>query len=187
MTERLVMVAMHPKAHIWDALCERTCELASLLEHIESTELTSRKSGNDGLVRCVHLWRARANVPGVLAHHIDAGLLEWTTHTEWRVREHASRWDVRPRSLKGATLCEGEMRLSSALGGRGTRIEVDLAVVAPQPSAGWQAITCAILLTHFRKLIEAASVLLETSPTKESLSGARAAYRPPIPQRLSRK
>jgi hypothetical protein len=161
MTERLVMVSMHPRALVWDALCERTCELASFLEHIESAALKSRTRGREGLVRRAHLWRARANVPAILAHHIDAGLMEWTTHTEWREHEYTSRWEVRPRALKGAALCGGTMHLLPALGGRGTRIELDLAIVAPQPSAGWQAITSAILSTHFRKLVDAASQLLD--------------------------
>ena len=155
------MVSMHPRTLVWDALCERTCELAPFLEHIESAELKSRTTDPEGLVRCAHLWRARANVPAILAHHIDAGLMEWTTHTRWRMHEYTSRWEVRPRSLKGAALCDGTMHLWPALGGRGTRIELDLAVVAPQPSAGWQAITSAILSTHFRKLVDAASRLLD--------------------------
>jgi len=161
-TERLVLVSKHPRSLVWAVLCERTCELAPFLEHIESAELKSRTIGRKGLVRCAHLWRARANVPAILANHIDAGLMEWTTHTEWREHEYTSRWEVRPRSLKGAVLCDGTMHLLPALGGQGTRIELDFAVVAPQPSAGWQAITSALLSTHFRKLIDAASHLLDT-------------------------
>jgi len=157
----MVRVSIHRRALVWDALCERTCELAPFLEHIESAELKSRTTDREGLVRCAHLWRARANVPAILAHHIDAGLMEWTTHTEWREHEYASRWEVRPRSLKGAVLCGGTMHLRTALGGRGTRIELELAIVAPQPSAGWQAITSAILSSHFRKLVDAASQLLD--------------------------
>jgi hypothetical protein len=40
--ERVVAVLMHPRESVWDALCERTCELAPYLEHIESAELKSR-------------------------------------------------------------------------------------------------------------------------------------------------
>jgi len=178
-TERLVLVSRHPRSLVWEALCERTCELAPFLEHIESAELKSRTTGPEGRVRCAHLWRARANVPALLTHHIDAGLMEWTTHTEWREHEYTSRWEVRPRSLKGAALCDGTMHLLPALGGRGTRIELDLAVVAPQPSAGWQAITSAILSTHFRKLVDAASQLLD-APQRGSRPRAEAANRPQI-------
>lgn len=161
MTERLVMVAMHARPRVWEVLSERICELAPLLEHIETAELESRATADDGAVRCTHRWRARANVPGILAQHIDQGLLEWTTDTEWRPGDYASRWVVRPRSMKGAALCEATLLLTPAIGGKGTRIELDLAVVAPQPSQGWSAITGTILSTHFRKLVDAASTLLE--------------------------
>lgn len=161
MSERLVMVAMHVRPRVWAVLSERMCELAPLLEHIETAELESRETGDDGTVRFTHRWRARANVPGILAQHIDQGLLEWTTETEWRPADYASRWVVRPRSMKGAALCEGTLLLFPAIAGKGTRIELDLAVVARQPSQGWNAITGTILSTHFRKLIDAASRMLE--------------------------
>jgi hypothetical protein len=159
--ERIVMIVMHPRNRVWDALCERTCELAPYLEHIESAELKSRQTSNRGLIRCVHVWRARANVPAILAHHMDAGLLEWTARTEWRRSAYESRWVVEPRSTKDSALCEGTMRFSPAVGGKGTRIDLELEIVVAQPTAGWQTITRTILSGHFRKLIDAASRLLE--------------------------
>ena len=171
MTERLVIVAMHPRAHMWDALCEKTYELAPFLEHIESAQLKSRELRADGLVRCEHLWRARANVPALLAHHIDTGLLEWTSRTEWRANEYESRWVIEPRSLKGSALCEGNMRLLAAIGGKATRVELELALVATQPSAGWHAISLTILSTHFRKLVDAASRKLESKTYAVPVSG----------------
>lgn len=155
------MVVMHPRERVWDALCERTCELAPYLDHIESAELKSRETTPQGLVRCVHVWRARANVPAVLAHHIDKGLLEWTGRTEWRANEYESHWVVEPRSMKDSALCEGTMRFSPAVGGKGTRVDLDLALVAFQRTAGLQTITSTILSTHFRKLVDAAARLIE--------------------------
>jgi hypothetical protein len=157
----MVMVVMHPRERVWDALCERTCELAPYLEHIERAELKSRETTTQGLVRCVHVWRARAKVPQILAHHIDNGLLEWTGRTEWRANEYESHWVVEPRSLKDSALCEGTMRLSPAVGGRGTRIDLDLTLVFAQPTAGLRMLTSTILSTHFRKLVEAASRLID--------------------------
>ncbi|MET0168635.1 MAG: hypothetical protein ABW318_27025 [Vicinamibacterales bacterium] len=159
--ERIVMVVMHPRERVWDALCERTCELAPYLEHIEKAELKSRESTPRGLVRCVHVWRARANVPAILAHHIDNGLLEWTARTEWRANSYESRWVVEPRSMKDSALCEGTMRFSPAVGGKGTRIDLDLTLVFAQPTAGLQTLTSTILSTHFRKLVDAASRLID--------------------------
>src|SRR5688500_12711667 len=120
------MVVMHPRERVWNALCERTCELAPYLEHIQSAELTSRESTTEGLVRCVHAWRAPVNVPAILAHHIDTELLEWTGRTEWRANEYESRWLIEPISMKDTALCEATMRFSPAVGGKGTRIDLEL-------------------------------------------------------------
>jgi hypothetical protein len=157
----MVMVVMHPRERVWDALCERTCELAPYLDHIESAELKSRETTAQGRIRCVHVWRARPNVPAVLAHHIDKELLEWTGRTEWRANEYKSHWVVEPRSMKDSALCEGIMHFLPAVGGKGTRVELELAFAVIQRVAGLRTITSAILSTHFRKLIDAATRLIE--------------------------
>jgi len=159
--ERMIMVVMHPRERVWEALCERTCELAPYLDHIESAELKSREMTAEGLVRCVHVWRARANVPAIMAHHIDKGLLEWTGRTEWQANEYQSRWVVESRAMKDSALCEGTMRLSPAVGGKGTRIDLELALPAFQRTAGLRAITSTVLSTHFRKLVDAATRFIE--------------------------
>jgi hypothetical protein len=156
----MVMVVMHPRDRVREALCERTCDLARYLDHIEHAELKSRETTVKGFVRCVHVWRARANVPSVLAHHLDPGLLEWTGRTEWRPDEYESHWVVEPRSMKDTVLCEGIMRFSPAIGGRGTRVELELEIVGVQGPAGFRTITSAILSTHFRKLVDAATRLI---------------------------
>lgn len=161
MTQRSVMVVMHPRQRVWDALCERTWELAPYLEHIESAALESRQTTDEGVVRCVHVWRARAAVPALLARHIDPGLLEWTGRSEWRANEYESRWVVEPRSMQPSPLCEGTMRFSPAAGGRGTRVDLELSLCAGPSTAGWRTLTSTILATHFRKLVEAAARLIE--------------------------
>lgn len=161
MKNRMVMVVMHPRDRVWEALCERTCDLARYLDHIESAELKSKKTTPQGVVRCVHVWRARPNVPSILAHHLDPGLLEWTGRTEWRPNEYESHWVVEPRSMKDTVLCEGIMRFSPAIGGRATRVELELTIVGIQGPAGFRTITSTILSTHFRKLVDAATLLID--------------------------
>lgn len=159
MTERSVIVVMRPRPVVWEALAERTSALARLLPHIEEAELKSRRASGRGLVRCEHVWRARANVPSLLAPHIDRKLLEWTTRTAWRRRDFSGRWTVFPSSMKGAALCDGTIRMVPAIGGQGTRVELELLVHRPLVSAGWHSITSAILAAHFRKMIGAAARL----------------------------
>jgi hypothetical protein len=159
--ERTVIVVMLPRDRLWEALCERTCDLARYLDNIESVELKSKETTPTGLIRCVHFWRARANVPSVLAPHIDTNFLEWTGRTEWRVNEYESRWVVEPRFMKDSVLCEAIMNFSPAIGGRGTRLDLQLEVLGVQGLAGFQTITNTVLTTHFRKLVEAATRLIE--------------------------
>lgn len=161
MKEQTVIVVMHPRDLIWEALCERTCDLARYLDDIENAELKSKETTPTGLVRCVHFWRARVNVPSLLAPHVDTDFLEWTGRTEWRASEYESRWVVEPRFLKDSALCEAIMKFSPAIGGRGTRIDLQLEVLGTEGLAGLQTITNTVLTTHFRKLVGAATRLIE--------------------------
>lgn len=162
MIERAYIVAMQPREQLREVLCERTCELAPHLEHIESAEPILRRQEGGRIVH-VQAWRARANVSGVLRHHIDRGLLEWICRIERDAAGFASRWTIEPRALRDSALCVGQLNLTSAAGGRGTRVELELEIVAAQPSAGWRTLTQAIVTTHFRKLIDAACLVARQS------------------------
>jgi len=162
--QRMVMVVRHPRDRLREALCERTCDLARYLDGIESAELRSCETAADGLMRCVHVWRARSGVPPLLAPHVDGAFLEWVGRTEWRADDYRSRWVVEPRFLKHGALCEATMSLSPAIGGSGTRVELELDLDGLQGPAGFRTITTTILSTHFRKLVEAATRLIEEKP-----------------------
>ncbi len=156
----MVLVVMHPREHVRDVLCERTHELAPFMAHIESATLISRHTVKPDLVCCVHQWLARPNVPALLAHHVDKDFLEWHARTEWRTGEFENRWSVAPKSLGDQALCRGTMGFTSAVGGRGTRIELELELLAPQQTAALRTFSRAMLSLHFRKLGEAAARLL---------------------------
>jgi hypothetical protein len=158
---RVIVVAMHPRERVREALCERTCELARYLDHVEKAELKSREAGARGLVRCVHAWRARVDLPAILAHHVEEGVLDWTTRSEWRAGGYESRWVVEPHAKRGAPRCEARMRLFPALGGKGTRVELDLAFAFDRSAAGLQALASTLVSSHFRKLVQAASRFIE--------------------------
>jgi hypothetical protein len=162
--ERAFIVVMHPREQLRDVLCDRTCELVPHLEHIASAEPILRRN-EGGRIISVQAWRARANVSGVLRHHIDRGLLEWICRIERGAEDFDSRWTIEPRALRESPLCVGALDLAPAAGGRGTRIALELEIVAMQPSAGWRTLTQAILTTHFRKLIDAACRVAGESPS----------------------
>lgn len=161
MKEKTVIVVMQPRDRLWSALCERTCELARYLDGIESAELISTEKTPKGLTRQVQFWRAKANVPALLAPHIDANLLEWTGRIEWRDNDYKSRWIVEPKYTGGKILCEAVMDFSPAVGGKGTRLNLDLEMMEIAGSVGFQTIMKTILASHFRKLVDAATQLIE--------------------------
>lgn len=154
------MVVMQPRERVRDALCERTCELAAHLDQIESAELAERKVSASGITRCVHLWRLRADLPVILARHVDKTLLEWTTTVEWQPRKYESHWLVRPRLVeKASLLCEATVALSPAVRGKGTRVDVELTLPAALKAPALQTIASSIVSNHFRQLIDATSRL----------------------------
>lgn len=161
MKEKTIIVVKQPRERLWSALCERTCDLAPYLEGIESAELISKETTPKGLTRHKHFWRARANVPALLAPHIDARFLEWTGRIEWQANDYKSRWVVEPQFMKDAVFCEATMGFSPAIGGKGTRLDLELEIMELQAPAGFQTIMKTILNTHFRKLVDAATQLIE--------------------------
>lgn len=175
-----MMVVMHPRERVWDALCERTCDLAPFLDHIESAELLSRETPATNAVRIVHLWRARANVPALLAPHVDKNLLLWTARTEWQPGQYESRWSVSPSSQGDEPLCEGRMRFAPAVGGKGTRVELELELLALSQTVAMRTMARTILTTHFRKLAEAAGRMLDAEQTGPTPAGAASEAAAPV-------
>ena len=161
MKKKSLLVVMRMRDRLQNALCDQTCDLARYLRDIESAELESRETTSKGLIRCVHHWRARVIVPSILAPHVDGGFLEWTVQIERQANEYVSRWFVEPRFMKGSVLCEATMSLAPAIGGRGTRVELELDVLRDNGSVGFQNIANRILTTQFRKIVEASVRLVD--------------------------
>jgi len=164
-SEQLVVVVTQPAEAVHRILCERSDELVRWLTGIDAVALKSRETTADGSVHCVQSWRARANVPPVLAAHIDGAFLEWLARTEWRPGECESRWTIEPRFLKISARCQARVRCVAALGGRGTRVSIEFDLVGLERLTGVGTLTRAILSTHFRKLVEAAARLAESERT----------------------
>ena len=162
MKEKTVIVVMHPRDRLHEILCERTCDLARYLDDIESAELLSTETTPQGLICHRQHWRARANVPPLLAPHIDARILEWIGRIEWRTDEYVSRWIVEPGFMKESVLCQAVMNFSPAVGGRGTRLDLELDITGVRGPVGFQTILGTILKTHFRKLVDAAAKVIES-------------------------
>jgi len=153
--QRLMLVVMQPRERVREALCARTCELLPYLEQIEDALLQEHGITSEGLARSVHAWQVRADVPAILAHHLDRSLLQWTSCVEWNPDGYESRWIVRPSSTKSSLQCEATVTLAPAVGGAGTRVTVEVSLNAFENSPGLQTIASSMLSSHFRQLVAA--------------------------------
>jgi hypothetical protein len=161
MTDRLILIARRPPDAMWNVLCDRICELRPLLDSIVAAEILASDTEQHGIARRSHRWLARANVPAILAPHIQTDHLSWICRTEWHREQYRSRWIIEPGFLDESQNCEATLAFHPALGGKGTRIHLDLDVTRVEMPGPLRGLTLRILGTHFRLLVEAAEKFLD--------------------------
>lgn len=152
---KLAFVVMAPPAAMVDALCDRTCDLAGDIEHVESARLVRRHIDADGLVVSVQRWRAEASVPALLRPHLEESLLDWTLTVERRLGAFECRWHAESAARQLPGRCHGTLGFGPAIGGRATRI--DLRCDFPTANEGLRAIFERLVAQHWRSLAEAAA------------------------------
>jgi hypothetical protein len=160
MIERTVQMVQCPRDRLWETLRDRAPHLARFLDGVVSTQSTVVEPTVNGVMRREHRWRATARVPPIIAPHVDTSYLEWTCRTEWYAEDFRSRWLIEPAFLKDRPLCLLSMAFAPALGGRGTRLQVEIDLSALRPEA-LRVVTARIVTTHLRDLVEAARRLAE--------------------------
>jgi hypothetical protein len=152
---KLTLVVMAPPAAMVDALCDRTCDLASQVEHVQSAQVVSRHVDADGLVVCIQRWRAKANVPALLQPHLEKSLLDWTLTIERRLGALECRWHAESAARQLPGSCHGTLEFRPAIGGRATRI--DMHFDFPATNEGLRTIFARLLAQHWRNLADAAA------------------------------
>jgi hypothetical protein len=157
----MVQIVRCPRQILWQTLRDRTPGLARYLEGVVSAESAPVEPAANGATRRDHRWRARADVPAIIAPHIDTAYLEWTCRTEWYAEDFRSRWLIEPAFLKDRPLCDVTMHFATALGGHGTRMQLEIDLSALRGPDALRVVTARIVTTHFRNLIEAAARLIE--------------------------
>jgi hypothetical protein len=145
-----------------DVLYGRTWELAAYLDGIESAVLEDECVTEDSRLQAVHTWRAKANVPPLLAPHINVDYLAWTALVEWSATDFTSRWRIEPHALKERFWCEADVTLLEALGGRGTRVSIILDIGDLDGRRGIETLAYQIVSVNLRKLVDAAVRKIET-------------------------
>jgi hypothetical protein len=152
---KFTLVAMAPPAETMEVLCDRTCDLAADISHVQSAALVSRRVHSDQRVVCVQRWRARADVPALLQPHLEPGLLDWTLTFERLLGALECRWHAESAARQLSGNCRGTLAAAPAMGGRATRIELRCEFTATND--GLRTIFGRLLGQHWRSLVEAAA------------------------------
>ncbi len=155
---KLMLVLMQPPGQLLQVLLNEACELAPQLAHVQSARVLERRTDADGSLVVVQHWRARAGVPELLQPHLDAGLQDWQLTLRQPPGEERLCFDAESAAVQVPGRCQGALRLHSAVGGRGTRIE--LSAEFPASSEGLRTIFATLLARHWRALAEAAAARL---------------------------
>lgn len=149
-----ILVLRCPPPALMHALLEQTCELATLLPHMESARVLERQVAH-GRVSIRQQWRVRVNVPALLQPHLEDGLQEWVLTLQYATGESLAHWQAESAALQASGGCRGSLRFAPALGGLGTRVELDCEV--PVANDGLRLIIGNLLQRHWRTLAEAAA------------------------------
>lgn len=136
------------------ALLEQTCELAAALPHMESARVLERQVTH-GRVSIRQQWQVRVNVPALLQPHLEDGLQEWVLTLQYEIGESLVQWRAESPALQASGDCRGSLLFASALGGLGTRVELDCDV--PIANEALRLIIGNLLQRHWRTLAEAAA------------------------------
>lgn len=100
--------------------------VGTFMRGIASIRCLEKRAEDDGTLHAVHEWTATASVPRTVESRADAGSLAWVERSIWDSRSLESRWTVESRLLGRSLTGTGATRLTSAMGGRGTRVEFQI-------------------------------------------------------------
>jgi hypothetical protein len=156
MTSRSTLMVKHPRERLRAVLVERTWELAGFIDDIELAELVEISSGGSKSQSATHVWRAKASVPALLAPHIDSDYFSWTAVVQWNEDDFGSRWRIEPHALKESLSCSADVALNEAMGGRATRVAIELGLHGLDGRRGVETIAYRIVMVNWQKLVEAA-------------------------------
>ncbi len=171
-TFKTVAMIKHSRPLVWTTIRDRLSELAPMLTDVEGIVVQSREDRNDGTVRMVNLWQAKASIPASLAAVITPDMLAWTDRAEWRPQTWECHWQIQPHFFSDRIHCVGVTRYEEAMAGRGTRLtfEGNLEVTAsniPGLSGLIETFAIGLIPKNFQKLAHAVAQSLEVEkPTR---------------------
>jgi hypothetical protein len=122
---RMVMLRQPPE-RVWLALRDDLPTLGTLIDGIDEIRLLERQNGSNGLVSTVHEWRAASSLSAAIRGQSDGAALTWIERAVWDEGPLESRWSVESRLLGGGLVGSGITRVERAMGGRGSRLQLEV-------------------------------------------------------------
>ena len=122
-----IVLLRHPTHRVLCALRDDLPQVGTFMQGIASIRCLEKFADGDGTLHVVHEWTATASVPRSIESRANAGALAWIERSIWDSRSLQSEWTVESRLLGKSVTGTGVTRLTSAMGGRGTRIEFEIA------------------------------------------------------------
>jgi len=153
---RSKLLVMQPRDRLHTVLVTRTWELGEFLDDIATVEFIQQDTIDTRSRSASHVWRAKANVPPLLAPHVNIEHFKWTATVQWSDDNYESRWRIEPHALRQTLSCDGIVTLSEAVGGRATQVAIDTNIDGLNDQQGIETIAYRIVLVNWQKLVEAA-------------------------------
>ena len=121
-----IVLLRQPTDRVLHALRDELPQVGTFMHGIASIRCLEKFADGDGTLHAVHEWTATASVPRSVESRANAGALAWIERSIWDSRSLQSEWTVESRLLGKSVTGTGVTRLTSAMGGRGTRIEFEI-------------------------------------------------------------
>jgi len=107
---------------LWDAMLNHLPEIGAKIDDLESIVEKERKVIDAYTIRVVNVWRAKPNLPAVVAKHIKPEMLAWTDTGVWNEKKKIVQWEIDSHYFGKQMDCAGTTLFEPAMGGKGTRI-----------------------------------------------------------------
>jgi hypothetical protein len=131
-----IVLLRQPTHRVLCALRDELPQVGTFMHGIASIRCLEKFTDVDGTLHAVHEWTATASVPRSIESRADAGALAWIERSLWDSRSLESEWTVESRLLGKSVTGTGVTRLTSAMGGRGTRIEFQISANVESSALG---------------------------------------------------
>ena len=131
-----ILLVRQPTHRVWNALQNDLPSVGAYVRGIASIRRIEMTRESDGNVRTVHVWTAATGLPPSIEASADPRALTWIERTEWDERSLRTVWAIESHLLGRMLTAQGSTTFMSAMGNRGTRLQISLSTTVEDGSLG---------------------------------------------------